>query len=373
MRVVIWMNMPSHHQAPFFQGLRGAGVDLSVRYYGRVSADRLALGWNGEPDLPAGERYVRREAPLEEQVPDWLDAVHVVPGCGSAFLRSLAARLSAAGAAWVHWSENSNPGIRRILSYLPKRWYGSLVNRSALGAFGVSARALGEFRSWGIREEKTALLPYSIAATDVSAEPDEACERFRQGRPAFLFLGSLRRLKGIDVLIRAFSVVARNDDRWVLLLVGDDRSEKNCRRLTKGLGVEDRVFFRGPVPSSRTAGVLRLADVLLLPSRCDGWGAVAGEAASAGKALVLSDRVGAAYHLLEPGENGFRVRAGSVDSLAGAMAAYVEDETLARRHGETSLALFQRFTPAKNTQRFLNAIKGWRSMRRAAAGLREAA
>ena len=81
-----------------------------------------------------------------------------------------------------------------------------------------------------------------------------------------------------------------------------------------------------------------------------------------GLALVASDRVGAAPHLIEAGENGFRVQVGSADSLARAMRAYMTDPCLAAQHGAHSLKVFQAFTPERNAERFIRTIRSWQAM-----------
>jgi glycosyltransferase involved in cell wall biosynthesis len=107
------------------------------------------------------------------------------------------------------------------------------------------------------------------------------------------------------------------------------------------------------------ASVLSCGHVLVQPSLYDGWGVVLNEGASSGLALIASDRVGAAYHLIEPGRNGFRVPGGSMDSLANAMRHYASQRALANEHGARSLELFQNFTPAASVERFKTAVRSW--------------
>lgn len=361
-RILIWMNFPSHHQSPFFSALRAAGVDLRVCYYENVQSERLAMGWGKLDDLPPGEQFVPGDLGSLERVGDWRQRIHVHPGYGTAFARALAVELSRSKVAWVHWSEPAYPGLRWWVSFPVKRWYARLVNRHAWGALGNGVRALEDFERWGMRKERFALLPYSPAACDPLASPDPQCERFRSGRQAFLFLGALCRRKAVDVLLAAFARVAREQPEWVLLVVGNDRSGGVYHRLAERLGLKDRVLFRGPVPASQVADVFKSARVLVLPSRFDGWGAVVNEAASMGMALIASDQVGAAYHLLEPGQNGFRVRAGSTESLARAMRAYIREPDLADAHGANSRVLFQGFTPERSTERLLAALHTWQAM-----------
>src|SRR5262249_36620557 len=117
------------------------------------------------------------------------------------------------------------------------------------------------------------------------------------------------------------------------------------------------VHFRPPVESSAIGAVIERCDVLVLPSRHDGWGMVLNEAASLGKALIATDACGAAHHLIEPGANGFRIRAGSQAELERAMSAYCLAPSLAARHGAESLRRFADFTPERNALRLEEALE----------------
>ena len=363
LKCVIWGNMPSHHQCHFFEALRNAGVDLRVCYYGRVSVDRIALGWGDEmKELPDGEELVGRSLDALGAMEDWQGRIHVIPGYGDPFLRGLVRTLSQANVNWVHWSESARKGMRWVATYPIKRWHARMVNKYALGAFGAGLEALADFRRWGIRTERMALLPYAVAGGNQHADLDEPCADFCCGRPAFLCLGVLCKRKATDVLLQSFATVAQVNREWVLLLVGNDRSNGRYAREAKRLGIEKRVLFRGSVSAKHVSSVLKAARVLILPSRFDGWGAALNEGASMGLALVGSNKVGAAYHLIEPGENGFRVQAASVGSLAQAMRAYMVDPRLATLHGTHSLKVFEAFTPRRNARRFINSIQSWQAM-----------
>ena len=106
-----------------------------------------------------------------------------------------------------------------------------------------------------------------------------------------------------------------------------------------------------------------LCDVLILPTRYDGWGMVIYEAASIGKALIATDRCGAAYHIIVDGLNGFRVKAGDVNVLGLAMRKYLDSPGLAQLHGKHSKIMAQFFHPEENAERFLTAIESFLTMR----------
>lgn len=362
-KYVIWMNHPSEYQSAFFSALRRAGVDICVCYYERMPEDRVKLGWKSGEKLQPGEQFVPSSLKAIEQIPDCDTRIHVHVGYGKKFLRDLVQHFCREGYRWVHWSERAHRGLRWWGSLIRKRWYANLVNQHALGSFGQGVLALQDFAKWGIRPEKMALLPYSVNACDESAAPDQVCEEYCGGRKAYLYLGALDHRKGIDILLRAYQKVCRVNEEWVLLLVGNDRSGGAYQKLAQKLGISERVLFHGCMPANEISRALKCAKVLVLPSRFDGWGVVLNEAASLGMALVATDQVGAAYHLIDPGENGFRVRAGHVDSLARALISYVRHPELADSHGEHSRHLFEAYSPERNVSRFLNAIQAWEAMR----------
>src|SRR4051812_10332244 len=101
-RVCVWMNIPSHHQAPFFAALRGAGADVAVRYYdaGLLSV-RESQGWD-KPQLNDGEAFVDDVSSGLSSLTDWRERVHVVPGYGHSIPRQLALRLAQESVEWVH-------------------------------------------------------------------------------------------------------------------------------------------------------------------------------------------------------------------------------------------------------------------------------
>jgi len=362
-RFVIWTNIPNHYQSAFYGALRTRGVDLLVRYYESVPAHRAAMGWADTPMLGDGECFVEKSPAAMKTVPDWDDRVHVVPGCRQPFLRWLVGDLCRARAPWVHWSEPSHPGWRRLAGWPVRRWYGGLINRHAWGALAIGRNAANDFRVWGVRPEKIAIVSYSSMVYPHEGVLDDAALRFaEEAHPVFGFVGALCPRKGTDVLLRAFaqSISGITKARPVLVLVGPDRSDGAYHRLAQSLGIAQSVLFRGAVAPGAMDRVLRCMDVLCLPSRFDGWGVVLNEGASLGLALIASEAVGAGLHLISEGMNGFRTVTGDVRSLSRAMKAYVQQPSLAKVHGERSRLLFDDYTPERNALRFLSAVETFR-------------
>lgn len=357
-RILIWMNMPSHHQSAFFREIRNQGVDLMVCYYGVVDAHRKSMGWNADAPLSDFERFFSPEHQNLETLEDWRDRVHIVPGYGSHFLRRLIRSLSKAKVKWIHWSERSHPGLRWYLTYPIKRWYAQMVNNHAIGAFGCGNLAIEDFIAWGIRRELLGILPYSPEyLSETKNNKLESLKDAVQSRKVFLYVGCLEHRKGIDLLLKAFAEVSKDNHNWVLKLIGNDLSKGSYVANTKMLGIENIVFFPGVIPYTEIAADYMNASVLILPSRFDGWGAVVNEGAAHGKALIVSDQCGAAQHLVDAGVNGFVVKAGDWRSLVHAMRAYIANPDLADRHGKASLSIYEKFSPHNNAKRFIKMVR----------------
>jgi glycosyltransferase involved in cell wall biosynthesis len=350
LRLLIWSSIPTHHQAGFFEALRRRGIDLVVHYYRHVDSDRRDMGWSEPPALPPGEHYVGEVVHSLEICPDWRERIHVVPGYGIAFLMRLAWFLSRQRASWVHWSEHSQPTLHSRITFLIKRAYGRLVRRHAIGALAIGELARLEFIRWGIDPERIRFLPYAVPGVVAPAAARAG------GEPRFLFLGQLIPRKGIDFLLAAMKNVLAACPGAQLELAGTDKSGGAYAREAERLGVRHAVDFTGMIEAAHVGVVLRGCDVLVLPSRHDGWGVVLNEAASAGKAIIASDACGAAHHLVLPGVNGFRFPSGDVAALSAAMLEYCRDPSLASRHGSESLRVFQEFTPERNALRFEEAL-----------------
>src|SRR5579884_3863160 len=87
----------------------------------------------------------------------------------------------------------------------------------------------------------------------------------REDVPLVLSLGRLHTKKGLDLLLRAF---AETSGEAALLIAGPDEGGSRARltQLARDLGIEQRVYFLGPVPYEQRVALLADADVFTLPS-----------------------------------------------------------------------------------------------------------
>ena len=346
--------------SPLFDALRSRGIDLVVHYLHHVDASRSSLGWNAHPELARGELYTGMSLRALERCADWRQRIHIIPGYSPPFLLQLTGSLSSRRVPWIHWSEHSWPRRRAHLTFSIKWLYGHLARYRALGALAIGDLARQEFIRWGIPSARIRFLPYAVPRVAVPAGP-EAPELPLEG-PRFLYLGQLCPRKGIDLLLVAMRDVLAAHPNARLELAGKDQPGGLYEHMAERLEITHAVRFSGVVEADNVGSVLQRSEVLILPSRHDGWGVVLNEAASLGKALIASDACGAAHHLVTTEINGYRFPAGDRSALAGAMLAYCRNPSLARRHGAESLRIFEDFTPERNAARLEEALLSLQSV-----------
>ncbi len=148
--------------------------------------------------------------------------------------------------------------------------------------------------------------------------PDE----FTPAEPAadaadLLFLGDMRMLKGVDVLLAALASL-NEQRRTTACLVGDGPDLEAFRAQAKTLGLSEVVRFPGRM-GAREA--FRLGRILVMPSRAESFPYVVLEACAAGVPLIAS-RVGGIPEVLDPGT---LVPPGDVEALTQRIASAMAD------------------------------------------------
>lgn len=127
-----------------------------------------------------------------------------------------------------------------------------------------------------------------------------------------LFLGRMDvYMKGLDLLLESFAGIRQKYEIPLKIAGrGTERSRRRLRRQAAAWNLGGDVEFLGAVDEARKRDLLAGATVVCLPSRFEGWGLTAVEAAAAGKAVVGTDIPGlrdAVIHevtgLLTPPEN----------------------------------------------------------------------
>jgi len=107
------------------------------------------------------------------------------------------------------------------------------------------------------------------------------------------FIGRIHPTKGLDLLIRAFAEVAKKESNVILAIAGrgDVRYFKKCMKLTRVLGLEDRVKYLGYISEEDKVGLIDSSEFIVIPSRHAGenYSLVVDEVKARGKPLVVTN------------------------------------------------------------------------------------
>ena len=155
----------------------------------------------------------------------------------------------------------------------------------------------------------------------------------RSATPSFLYVGRLKRYKGIGFAIRALALARgqRPDLRLEIAGTGDHRAE--LEQLATSLELDRSVVFHGFVSEERKIDLMRGAWGNIFPSPKEGWGITIIEAAACATPSIASDSPGLRDSVCH-GETGFLVPHGDIDALAARMVELADSPSLMTRLGD---------------------------------------
>jgi len=151
--------------------------------------------------------------------------------------------------------------------------------------------------------------------------------------PVLMHVGWFGPRKGQLDVICALPRVLEKVGSACCAFVGDGALLQQCKDNVRKLGVGDSVRFLGF--RDDISSLMRAADVIVLPSYCEGLPRVLLEAGLMGKP-VISTRVDGITELVVEGETGMLVEAGDCGALAEAIINLLLDQKRARGMGEAA-------------------------------------
>jgi glycosyltransferase involved in cell wall biosynthesis len=141
------------------------------------------------------------------------------------------------------------------------------------------------------------------------------------GKKIVLYVGRLAKEKAVDVLIKALYEVLKVESNTVLIIVGDGEEKIVLEELVDTLNLNEHVLFKGKLIGNPLYAWYNLAQIFVLPSIFEPFGAVVNEALVAGCYTIVSDKVGA--RCLINTKNGLIFNANNIKQLSDGIINFV--------------------------------------------------
>lgn len=237
---------------------------------------------------------------------------------------------------------DERPGVKAIMRELFLKWVYKYVDRAFYA--GVNNKAY--FKKYGLNEQQLTFAPHAIdnERFEISRDTEVASLKakldIKQSDITLLFSGKLESKKAPVLLLEAF--INLNKPNVHIVFVGDGDLAPVLKTRASGRA---NVHFLGFQNQQYMPIVYQLSDLFCLPSKGPGetWGLAVNEAMACGKAILVSDKVGCAADLVQPGKNGLIFKNQNVTALTEALEQLIGSKQTLAEYGARSKQIIKSY------------------------------
>ena len=190
---------------------------------------------------------------------------------------------------------------KKSLKRIFDAFFGCRLLRGSSKVIALSQMEAQQYRNMGVPEERIEIIPNGIDLSEYGDLPPEGSFKKKfsivEDEKMILYLGRIHRIKGLDVLVKAFSNIVEKLDDVKLVIVGpDDGYLSELEALIKALKIEHNVLILGPLYDRDKLEAYVDADVYVLPSRYETFPMAVLEAVACGTPALLTENCGIAEY-----------------------------------------------------------------------------
>lgn len=336
MKIVSWQVVFTEHQVHLLRALgKTPGTNLKVVTAYEELEERKAQGWS-KPDLDGldviplsrGNWFLTGLSLIKDNP----DAVHLFNGLwadGRLFLLLLYAvwKNRKVGLVTEPFGDTQDGYLSDqikikgwLLAKLRPLCYGiagKLLGERVAPIFAISPKAFVQFVQAGFLERNIYPFGYFIPAHQHSGGAIQADPK---GILRIIFVGALISRKGIDIIARVASLCHEKNIPVRFDVYGPGKPDSL-------LAESPNVRYCGTIPFGRAQEVIADYDLLIVPSRYDGWGVVVNEALQQGVPVLASKNAGASALVAKSGA-GAIFNPESIVELSEIIETLVKDRTI---------------------------------------------
>mgnify|MGYP003635543396 CR=1 FL=1 len=167
--------------------------------------------------------------------------------------------------------------------------------------------------------------------------------------PLLIFVGRLVKLKGVDDLLHAVSLLKHNFTDIRLLILGEGPFREELESLSRKLRIEKQVFFTGWVEPEEVVNYLTAADIFIGPSKnspdgsTEAQGLTFIESMQAGTPVIATD-VGGIVDVIQHEQTGLLIPQCSPDEIASGVLRLTVEQDLKEYIVKRARSVAQSFT-----------------------------
>jgi glycosyltransferase involved in cell wall biosynthesis len=182
--------------------------------------------------------------------------------------------------------------------------------------------------------------------TGLAVQEFRAAWRIPERATVISFIGRLVAGKGIAELAHAWqSIRAEHETAYLVIAGTPEEHDPVDRSVLQCLSADERVTMIDSVPHTQMPALYGASDLIVLPTYSEGLPNVALEAAAMAKPVVAT-RVTGCVDVVEDGVTGTLVSVRDSEALEKAIALYLDDSSLQKRHGKAARELvLAKFAP----------------------------
>lgn len=166
----------------------------------------------------------------------------------------------------------------------------------------------------------------------------------------------LEKIKGMDLVVLAFARVRAKYPNTRLIVVGDGSLRAQMQRQAQELSCADGIEWAGRQPQDRLSDWYGRMDIVLMPSRSEGFGLTAIEAMANG-CVVVASRTGGLPEVVRNREVGLLHTSEFIDDMVDKICSLVGDITLLQHYSEAAMGYVGRYSFERYSQLFNDLYK----------------
>ena len=326
--IVFLSNYYNHHQSSVARKLNELCDDYVFVETGKISAERMKLGWNNE-EKP---EYVWIYNVYKNECDEKIRNADVVI-CGSAPDELIEKRLKSGKLTFKYSERFYKTGfpLKKYLRNAAAAWlhHGRFQKYPIymLCASAYTSADCAKFGNYKNRCYKWGYFP--------EVKRYENIERIINSKKknSILWVGRFIDWKHPDTAVRIAKRLKENGYAFEMNIIGTGTMEQKLKNMISDYNLENEVHMLGSMKPEKIREYMEQSQIYLFTSdRNEGWGAVLNESMNSGCAIVASHAIGSVPFLLKNSENGLIYKDGDEEDLYKKVKLLLDKPDLCRQY-----------------------------------------